>query len=162
VSHLMRSVGLALAIVGLFPAALAVGRWSSDAAPAPARLPTGVRAHPAAPGAATVESLATAVAARASFRRSRRPAAIAYDPAPSEASVSSEPVVPKPALVLTGIALGVRPVAVLEGLPGFEGPVVLAEGDTAAGLRIKRVRESGVVVMGYDTSWVLLLKEPWR
>ena len=70
--------------------------------------------------------------------------------------------VPRPVLILAGFALGDRPVAVLEGIPGNEGPVVLAEGDTAGGVRVRRIRETGVLVAGYDTVWTLLLKEPWQ
>jgi hypothetical protein len=163
VSDTAARLALILAIAGLLPAALALSRW-----PGERRLPPGPGAvveagPPEPPSGPTLDSTASAVAMQAPFRRSRRQARAAYDPSVSDAPVAvAEPAVAKPALVLAGFALGDRPIAVLEGVPGFDGPLVLAEGESAAGVRIRRVRQGGVVVVGYDTLWTLVLKEPWR
>jgi hypothetical protein len=69
---------------------------------------------------------------------------------------------PKPSLILVGLISGEDATAVLEGLPGIEGSRVLRLGDVVSGLRITRIAENHVVVVGMDTVWVLTVREPWR
>lgn len=110
------------------------------------------------------DSLARVAAAGDVFRSDRRPAAIAYDPVRGAAPPPD--AAPKPALVLSGIvwdaAPGAAPEAVIEGLPGIEGPRVMRVGDIVAGLTIRRIDPTRVVIVGMDTSWTLMMREPWR
>lgn len=96
------------------------------------------------------------------FRRERVPAAIAYDPVQkAEAEAPVQPPAPKPVLSLSGILLGGEPSAVIEGIPGVEGPRLVRPGDSLGGVRIKRIRKDGVEIRGYDTTWVLTVRSPW-
>ncbi len=103
-----------------------------------------------------IDSLSTVARRTAPFRPDGRASAVPYDPLRSEAPAEYAP--PKPALLLSGIMEGVAPVAVIEGIPGREGPVVLGVGDTIAGLRVKRIGGGQVTVTGMDTTWQLRLR----
>lgn len=67
----------------------------------------------------------------------------------------------RPSLVLKGI-VGGAPTwqAVIEGIPGRQGSVAVAKGDTLAGLRIRRVGRDTVVVEAGDTTFRLTLQRP--
>lgn len=130
----------------------------------------GVTAPPlSTPGGQTVGRVVDSVGAPAlgalvahdPFRAQRAPAPVAYDPVALAAS-PPPPAPPKPALTLTGIAWGAEPEAVIEGLPGTEGPRVVRVNETVGGLKIKRIASDRVVVVGMDTTWVLTVREPWK
>jgi hypothetical protein len=104
------------------------------------------------------DSVAAALTARDPFRLARRPAAIAYDP--QRVGEPEAPVPPKPVLTLVGVVLGADPTAVIEGLPGIEGPRVVRIGDVAGGLTVQRIAPDGVRIAGLDTVWVLKVRAP--
>lgn len=106
------------------------------------------------------ESLSVVVAGHDPFRQERRQAAAAYDPIGSNAPPPAAP--PKPSLTLVGVVAGNDPTAVIEGLPGVEGPHVVRIGDTVAGLRVRRIDANSVRITGMDTVWVLAVREPWK
>ena len=101
-----------------------------------------VEAHP--------DSLAAALVARDPFRITRRPSDVVY--------------APKPVLAPVGIVWdsGRDPTALVEGLPGVEGPRPVRSGEAIAGLRVKAIKPDRVVVTGLDTTWTLTVREPWR
>lgn len=70
---------------------------------------------------------------------------------------------PRPALGLRGV-VGVEPGlrAVVDGVPGAEGGVLLAAGDTIRGLRVRRVTADTVVIQGADTVWRLTMRRTWQ
>ena len=70
----------------------------------------------------------------------------------------------RPTLVLDGIVWdgGASPTALLEGLPGVDGPRVVRKGDIVGDLRVKDIRWDRVVIGGPDTLWTLTVKEPWK
>ena len=107
-----------------------------------------------------VDSLVRRTIERDPFRSSRQTPDVAYDPL-AAATTGAPAAVPKPSLVLTGIVLGTSPEAVLEGLPGLDGPRVLRVGDVVAGLRISSIESGRVTVVGMDTVWVLKVRQPW-
>ena len=113
-----------------------------------------VEAHP--------DSLAAALVARDPFRVTRRPSNVVYGPL--RLGQPATPVAPKPALVLVGIVWdsGRDPTALVEGLPGVEGPRPVRSGETIAGLRVKAIKPDRVVITGLDTTWTLTVREPWR
>jgi hypothetical protein len=95
------------------------------------------------------------------FRIAHRPAAAVYDPA--TLAMALVPPTPKPILVLTGIAWDrVTPSAIVEGLPGTDGPRVVHTGEAVNGLVIKSIARYWVTVSGMDTVWTLTVREPWR
>jgi hypothetical protein len=97
------------------------------------------------------------------FRSERRPAAALYDPFRAAAGPPPQPgPAPKPALLLEGIVWGAVPEAVLEGIPGADGPRVLRVGEALGGLRVQRIDMRVVVIAGLDTTWTLTLRYPWR
>lgn len=109
-----------------------------------------------------VDTLVGAFVARDPFRIGRRPASVAYNPVRDAQPVAPAP--PKPALALTGVVWDARgdPSAVLEGLPGIAGPRVVREGDRLGSLEVRRIGRDRVLVVGMDTTWTLVVREPWH
>jgi hypothetical protein len=108
------------------------------------------------------ESLVSALVQRDPFRVTRRPAVVLYDPVRLAQPVTPPP--PKPALTLVGIVwdTGRDPTALLEGLPGVDGPRPVRQGENVGGLRVKTIKPDRVVITGLDTTWTLTVREPWR
>ncbi len=142
----------------------AVARWTRNTAP-----PVSARiALPPAPGiisrgdSAELEDRAAALRARNPFRTDRRPAEVLFQlsgpttPAPAIAV----PVV-RPTLVLAGLVGGPPWHALVEGVPGREGGVLLGLGDQIGGVRVLEFRNGAVVLAGYDTTWVLSPRNAW-
>ncbi len=108
------------------------------------------------------DSLAAALVAHDPFRVAHRPSDILYDPV--RLAQPASPPVPKPALALVGIVwdTGRDPTALVEGLPGVDGPRPVRQGETIAGLRVRTIKPDRVVITGLDTTWTLTVREPWR
>jgi len=145
-------VGLVLlTIVGIVAVALRPG-----VAPEPLLANQGTPRGARAPrDGGALDSTLAAIRFAAPFQPTRTPAApfsAASTPPPSQ--------IPRPTLVLTALAGGRDPSAVLEGLPGVEGARVVRVGDTIGGVRIRSIRVGRVVVTGLDTLWSLMLREP--
>ena len=105
-------------------------------------------------------AIARAVAA-APFRRTRTRAAALAAPG-SGAGAVAEARVALPHLSLAGIVFDASPLAIVEGVPGSPGYSVLAAEDTAGGLRVVAIARDTVTLAGFDTTWVLTVKEIWR
>ena len=146
------------AVLGL-AAPFVIGAWLL-VAPATAagtmtnRSGAGDRATPASPR--PLDSLMTVARRTAPFRPDGRPSRVAYDPSRSAATPEYAP--PKPALVLTGVVGGEKPLAIVEGIPGRDGPALLGVGDTLTGLKVRRIKERIVTISGMDTTWVLTVR----
>jgi hypothetical protein len=112
----------------------------------------------------TPDTLVATAVRRPLFRPSRRPAATAFDPARPEqaAPEASAPPAERPALAVSGILWGPEPNAIVEGLPGVEGSTVLRRGESVGGIRVMRIEQRRVVLVGRDTTWVLEVRDPWR
>lgn len=117
-------------------------------------------AEPAVAQPYPAESLARLAVNGDVFRLHRTPAGVSYDPL--RGAVSEAPPAPKPQLALSGIVWGAEPAAILEGLPGIEGPRVLRRGETVAGLRVRQITRERVTVVGLDTTWTLKVKTSWN
>jgi len=113
-----------------------------------------IEAHP--------DSLAAVLVARDPFRVTRRPSNVVYDPL--RLAQPATPPPPKPLLALVGIVWdnGRDPTALVEGLPGVDGPRPVRQGETIAGLRVKAIKPDRVVITGLDTTWTLTVREPWK
>jgi len=121
----------------------------------------------AAPSSASVaphlatDSLAAVAVSRDAFRFARHPAPVAYDPLRLAEQLAPRPA--KPVLQLAGIVWDKEsPAALIEGIPGVEGPRVLRVGETVSGLSVKQIAPDRVVMVGMDTVWVLKVKAPWK
>jgi hypothetical protein len=95
------------------------------------------------------------------FRPERR-AADTATAGPSDGSQAdgAPPPSPKPQLVLRGLLGGPPWDAILEGVPGREGEVVVRPGDVVGGLTIRAIRRDTVIVTGADTTWRLTIGRP--
>ena len=105
------------------------------------------------------ESLARAVDAIRDgniFRRDRRVAEDAPAPTSPPSAMGMRP--PRPPLVLRGLVGGPPWDAVLEGIPGREGTVVVRVGDSLNGFTVRAVRGDTVFVRSQDTTWKLTLR----
>src|SRR5207302_6271930 len=147
------SVGLALGVRLAAAPLVRIAIPQRAASPAQAIAPP-VETHP--------DSLAAALVARDPFRVTRYPSNVVYDPL--RLAQPATPPAPKPALALVGIVWdsGRDPTALVEGLPGVEGPRPVRNGETIAGLRVKTIKPDRVVITGLDTTWTLTVREPWR
>lgn len=99
--------------------------------------------------------------ARDPFRLERRPSAVPYSPALESAPAPpSRP--PRPALAVAGIVGGPPWEALLDGVPGRQGTVLVRRGDTLGGLRVRSVAKDSVRITGMDTTWVLTIRRVWQ
>lgn len=95
----------------------------------------------------------------APFRLTRQPPDVRYDPGMLDAPPVPEAAAPpKPVLNLVGLVLDGAPRALIQGIPGATGARLLGEGDTAGGVRVRRIRSDQVRLTGHDTSWTLELR----
>ncbi len=121
------------------------------------------RIHPAGVvlPAFDVDSLGQVMVRAAVFRERRTLAQVAFDPVHAGGNQSPAPVAgpPRPAILLVGIAWSAAPVALLDGVPGVDGSRAMQRGDTAGGLRVRRITPREVVMTGYDTTWTLRIRE---
>jgi hypothetical protein len=141
-------------------AALGVRAAPATAIPAARPMP----AAPAAPRRLDPDSIARAVAytvANDPFRLSRQPATVAYSPALEGLAPPSAPRPPRPNLVLRGIVGGPPWSAILDGIPGRDGSIVLRTGDSVATLVVRAVGRDTVIIKGADTTWRLTVKRSW-
>ena len=90
---------------------------------------------------------------------SRRPA-VRYGASPVVAP-APVPRPPKPALALTGVLWGPEPAALLLGLPGAEGEVVVHPGETHGSIHVRAIHPQAIELEGMDTTWVLTVRMPW-
>ena len=96
------------------------------------------------------------------FRFDRQPAAVRYRPElEAPAGPPPPPSPPKPVLVLRGIIGGPPWDAMVEGIPGRQGAVLVHRGDTLSGLTVSAVGRDTVTIHGSDTTWKLFMKRDY-
>lgn len=112
----------------------------------------------------TLSAAAERIAAHNPFRLDRRPAAVAFTPVLEgmPAPPPPPPKPPQPALSLAGILGGPPWEALVDGIPGREGSVLVRRGERFAGLMVRSVSRDTVVIAGQDTVWRLTLKKTWH
>ena len=157
----MARVALVLASVGALAEGASIARMPLESG---REVYLASRAQPVATDRRSDPDSVLLLARRAApFRLRRMQPAIRYDPTRATAAAApAPPAPPKPALLLSGIVLGEAPFAALEGIPGVDGTRLLGRGDTIAGLRVRRVEPGAVTITGYDTTWVLKVRETWQ
>jgi hypothetical protein len=136
-------------------AAGAMGLLGAGALLAASRISLGTGAPENSSSAAPVGSAASAappamphdssVKARNVFRPERSPAPIPFDPrGTQQLPPAPEPV---PAFALVGVLLGPARAAVIRGIPGFDAPQVMAEGEERDQLRVVRIEVTYVAIL---------------
>jgi hypothetical protein len=108
----------------------------------------------------SIARAAAYIVANNPFRLSRQPATVAYSPA-LEGLAPPTVRPPRPALMLLGIVGGPPWSAILEGIPGRDGSVMVRRGDSLGTLIVRSVGRDTVIINGADTTWRLTLKRPW-
>lgn len=74
------------------------------------------------------------------------------------AGQAAPPKPPKPMLSLRGILGGPPWDALIEGVPGHEGAVVLRVGQRSGDIIVRAIRRDTVFLQGMDTTWKLTLR----
>jgi hypothetical protein len=96
------------------------------------------------------------------FRLDRRPAPVRYRPELEGAGAPAPPPSPpKPVLVLRGIVGGPPWDAMIDGIPGRQGAVLVHRGDTLGGLTVSVIQRDTVIIHGADTTWRLSIRRSW-
>lgn len=146
-------------------AALAVAGWHYAARDVDAERMPALRGVSEArrANADSLRAAATTVAMHDPFRVDHQPSSVAYRPelegvAPSPPA----PKPPKPHLMVAGIIGGPPWQALLDSVPGRDGSVLVHKGDTLGGLRVRFIGRDTVVVQGVDTTWRLIVRQPWQ
>jgi hypothetical protein len=163
--HVSRSVlMIAVWAIALVLIVFAGMRTRTVMTAAPSRGLPSIGPAPRSPRAESPKVLAAAaelLVARDPFRLERRPAAVPYSPA-MENAPPPPPRPPRPTLVVTGIIGGPPWEALLEGIPGRQGSVLVRRGDTLAGLHVRAVGRDSVRIVGMDTTWMLTVRRGWQ
>ncbi|MFL5560838.1 MAG: hypothetical protein ACJ79K_05105 [Gemmatimonadaceae bacterium] len=107
-----------------------------------------------------IDDAAAALPETDPFRAARHPSPVPYTPN-QEGAPPPPPHAPVPALSVSGIIGGPPWAAVLEGIPGRQGSIVVHPGDTLGGLRVRSVKRDSVVITGVDTTWRLIVRRAW-
>jgi hypothetical protein len=94
------------------------------------------------------------------FRFEHRPASVPFALRAETLSPVAPPV-PRPKLAVVGIIGGPPWEAIVDGIPGRDGSVVVRQGDIAGPLQFISVKRDTVVVRGADTTWRLTLRRSW-
>ena len=162
-----RHVELALWVAATVLAALAAARGrrmtselSTSTGPAPGWDAAGT-SSPVLHRSAALVTASEAIVARDAFRFERRPSGVAYSPA-LEGAPPPPPRPPRPALAVTGIVGGPPWEALMEGIPGREGSMLVRRGDTLSGLRVGSITRDTVRITGMDTTWTLTVRRAWQ
>jgi hypothetical protein len=151
----MRLASVALAVVAMLRWREGSAALHTDASPSATRKSPGIVApSPLSPDRArqAVETIIDGDLFRRDRHAAEAPLAAVVPP------IVSSP--PKPRLVLRGLVGGPPWDAVLDGIPGRNGPVLVRVGDTLAGLVVRRMRHDTLVVHGADTTWKLTMARP--
>jgi hypothetical protein len=115
------------------------------------------------PTLANADSLGEAVGiiAEGNLFRAERAAADPDRAAPVSAMGMPLAASTKPRLVLRGILGGPPWDALIDGVPGRDGALLVRAGQTIAGVTVRAVRRDTVFVRGFDTTWTLTLGRSW-
>jgi hypothetical protein len=113
-------------------------------------------------GGERLTPLKTALVESDPFRLDRRPAPVRYRPELEGAGAPAPPPSPpKPVLVLRGIVGGPPWDAMIDGVPGRQGAVLVHRGDTLGGLTVGVIQRDTVIIHGADTTWRLSIRRSW-
>jgi hypothetical protein len=152
-------------VLPLAAASISIGAWVTAIPPVPPeqRQPAAGAPAPLRADTAALAASATRLRGQDPFRIDRKPADVRYDPwAPPPSAVAPAPAQPRPPLALAGLVGGPPWNAMIEGIPGREGGVLLQLGDSIGGVRFTALRGDTVFLTAFDTTWTLTARRPWR
>lgn len=159
--HVVERCAWAVAVAALLAAAHSWYVISRPAeAPAPAIWPVSQPTHPIAADSLAV--LTSRIVGSDPFRLDRKPADVAYGATPDSLAgrASTTPTAPRPPLALVGI-VGPPWRALVDGVPGHDGSMVLRAGQSVADLRVVAVSATAATISSLDTTWHLTVKRTW-
>lgn len=131
------------------------------AAPRAGVLPV-IGTAPVRPSADSMESAVEDIVDHNLFRPERTSAEeTAHGPVAMQMGMPMPAPSTKPRLVLRGVIGGPTWEAIIEGIPGHEGSVVLRAGQSIGGITLRSVRRDTAYARGFDTSWALPLARSW-
>ena len=104
-----------------------------------------------------LDSAASRVVAHDPFRLERKPASVAFSIAPNGSVGVPPPSGPPVRIALQGTIGGPPWRAIVSGIPGHDGTIVVSSGDTLGGVTIRRVDRDGVTVRVKDSTWTVTM-----
>jgi len=104
----------------------------------------------------SLDSAASHVMTHDPFRLERKPANVAFSIAPP-AIVGAPPPGPPVRIALQGMIGGPPWRAIVSGIPGHDGTIMVSSGDTLGGVTIRRIDRSGITVRVKDSTWTVTL-----
>lgn len=102
-----------------------------------------------------LDSATSQIMAHDPFRIERKPANIAFSVAPNGAQTMPAPAAPLVRIALQGTIGGPPWRAIISGVPGHEGTVMVSSGDTLGVVVIRRVNKDSVTVRVKDSTWTV-------
>ncbi len=102
-----------------------------------------------------LDSVTARVIAHDPFRLDRKPTNVAYTTTPVGIVAPIVAAAPAIHIVLQGTIGGPPWHAIISGVPGREGTIVVSAGDTLGGVAIRRVSRDGVTVRVKDSTWTV-------
>jgi len=105
----------------------------------------------------SLDSATSHAVARDPFRVDRKPATVAFAIAPTGVAGPPVPAAPIVRIVLHGTIGGPPWRAIISGIPGRDGTIVVSSGDTLGTVSIRRVNKDGVTVSVRDSTWTVTL-----
>ncbi|MDB4913989.1 MAG: hypothetical protein JWM95_1633 [Gemmatimonadetes bacterium] len=109
----------------------------------------------------SLEAAMAVVARHNLFRSDRMAADVSTLSTPNMPMPMNAPMSNRPRLQLRGILGGPPWDALVEGIPGHDGAVVIRVGQSLSGITVKAVRHDSAFVAGFDTTWALSLRRTW-
>jgi hypothetical protein len=116
----------------------------------------------AASDTAALAASASRLRAGDPFRVDRKPTQVLYNPWQPVVTAPPPPPPVRPPLALAGLVGGPPWNALIAGIPGREGGVLLQLGDSANGVRFVALRGDTVILAAFDTTWALTTRRAWR
>jgi hypothetical protein len=104
----------------------------------------------------SLDSAASHVVTHDPFRLERKPANVAFSTAPP-AIVGAPPQGPPVRIALQGMIGGPPWRAIVSGIPGHDGTIMVSSGDTLGGVTIRHIDRGGITVRVKDSTWTVTL-----
>ena len=140
--------------------------WSTAVPPVPRQASVRYEVPPEPPpvDSTGVDASANTLRSHDVFRLDRKPTSVRYNPAEPQQLVGTGPATRpgRPPLILVGLVGGPNWQALVEGIPGSMGGVILTVGRGVNRIRLDSVRRDSVFLAGLDTTWVLTHRQPWH
>lgn len=105
----------------------------------------------------SLDSAAVRIVTHDVFRLERKSATVAYSIMPGGVIATAAPVTPAIRIALQGTIGGPPWHAIISGVPGHDGTIVVSAGDTLGGVTIRRVNRDSVTVRVKDSTWTVAL-----